>query len=240
MGLKKKKGKRSVPAFKVTVPSYVRLCFFPGHKNGPFVHGIIGIINIHHLKMLLCFADTQTTVFAFQATARHPEAQFLAAVLESLLVRCCLWSYGRGMGGKGGSQPSTCLFSMHCGCHAAGGAAVVFIAVPGATRPARKGPSREEMWQAAHGPLWSCNFSTQSSFYTDHSSTPYFIMLDAFHPVLHPGGKERALASRLPRCKGSAVLGCTGVSSPCSWRQPDSSLETTKSSRCCGVRMCVR
>ena len=45
----KKKGKRSVPAFKDTVPSYVRLLMsFPGHKNGPFVHGIIGIINIHH------------------------------------------------------------------------------------------------------------------------------------------------------------------------------------------------
>lgn len=68
-------------------------------------------------------------------------------------------------------------------------------------------PSREEVWQAAHGPLRSCNFSTQTSFSTDHSSTQYFIMLDAFHPVLHPGGKERALASSLSRFKHSAVLG---------------------------------
>lgn len=75
-------------------------------------------------KVEICFADAQTTVFAFQATARHPGAQYLAAGLESLLVRRCLWRKGSE---RGASQPSTGLFSMHCGCHAAGGAAVVFI-----------------------------------------------------------------------------------------------------------------
>lgn len=236
MGLKKK-GKRSVPAFKDTVPCYVRLLmFFPRaqkwalrawHNRYNKYSSFKGVVLFcRHPNHGICFSGHCQTSGGLNFLPPFWRACWLGAAFGAMAE---VW------GGRGGSQPSTCLFSMHCGCHAAGGAAVVFIAVPGATRPARKGPSREEMWQAAHGPLWSCNFSTQSSFYTDHSSTPYFIMLDAFHPVLHPGGKERALASRLPRCKGSAVLGCSGVSSPCSWGQPDSSLETTKSSRCCGV-----
>lgn len=67
------------------------------------------------------------------------------------------------------------------------------------------------MWQTALGSLWSCNFSTQRSFCPDHSSAPYFIMLDAFHPVLHPGGKERALAFRSAGFKDAVVEGCISV-----------------------------
>lgn len=48
-------------------------------------------------------------------------------------------------------------------------------------------------------------------------------MLDAFHPVLHPGGKERALAFRFARFKDSAVPGCTsGEPLLCSQGQPGS------------------
>lgn len=42
-------------------------------------------------------------------------------------------------------------------------------------------------------------------------STPYFIVLDAFHPVLHPGGKQRALAFLFAEFKGGVVEGCTRV-----------------------------
>lgn len=67
------------------------------------------------------------------------------------------------------------------------------------------------MWQTALRSLWSCNFSTQRSFCPHHSSTSYFIVLDAFHPVLHPGGKERTLAFRFAGFKDPAVEGCISV-----------------------------
>lgn len=65
-------------------------------------------------------------------------AQFLAAVLESLLVRCCHW---RALVPAAG-QPSTGSFPMHCDWHAAGGAAVVFIAVHQSHSSSRKGQAR--------------------------------------------------------------------------------------------------
>lgn len=65
-------------------------------------------------------------------------------------------------------------------------------------------------------------------------------MLGAFHPVLHPGVKERALATRLPRFKDSLYWVAPVFSSLCSRGQFDSPLETTKSPRPCGVFMYVR
>lgn len=45
----KKKGKRSVSAFKDTTLFYVRFrMFVSGNNNGSVMHGMIGIINIHH------------------------------------------------------------------------------------------------------------------------------------------------------------------------------------------------
>lgn len=112
--------------------------------------------------MELCFADFQTTVFAFQAIAIHPgdSTEFLVCFGELPVQVMSL--DGAGAEGEWGSQPSTGLFSMHRGCHAAGGAAVVFILVHQNHESCRKGPS-QEVWRAAHGPLWSVNFSTQSS-----------------------------------------------------------------------------
>lgn len=61
--------------------------------------------------MELCFADFQTTVLAFQAIAIHPggSTEFLVSVLESFLVRCCLWM-GRVRKGSGGVSPPQVSF----------------------------------------------------------------------------------------------------------------------------------
>lgn len=135
--------------------------------------------------MEICFADAQTTVFAFQATARHPGGSISFRSFGEL---CWLGAALGGRGCEGGSHPTTGLFSMHGGCQAAGGAAAVVFIVVHRSHSTAEG-AIQEVWRAAHGPFWSRNFSLRSSFYTA-ILLPHFIMLDAGRPVLDPGGKE--------------------------------------------------
>lgn len=137
MELKKNKTerKRSVSAFKDTIPFYVSLgMFFSGHKNRTQKYSSFRVclygFPCEIGKRRRFVSQTQTTVFAFQVTARHPGAQFLAEVLESLSVGGCAPGPG-GSGGWGHHPLCTGRLSTPCGCHAAGGAAVMFISVQG-------------------------------------------------------------------------------------------------------------
>ena len=105
--------------------------------------------------------------------------QFLHAVLGNLLGRC--WLGLRG-GGEGKSAFPGQFFNALRMLSSRGRCSSV-LRGPSELLIQPERPSREEVWPAAHCPLRSCNFSTQTSFYTDHSSTQYFIRLDAFHSV---------------------------------------------------------
>lgn len=108
-----------------------------------------------------------------------------------------------------------------CSFPAAGGAAVVFFVVQESLQSCKKGDQagrgcgRQPSDLFGFAALVPRASSVQTIF-----STPYFIMLDAFHPVLHPGGKQRALAFLFAEFKGGVVEGCPSVGVSCMFSEP--------------------
>lgn len=123
--------------------------FFP--RSHKWVHrgGIIGIINIHHFIYVyidfLVNSGKDGTLFC-----RHPNHGICCSDhcqtskglnFLPLFWRACWLGAAFGVWwqrGVEGRQRSTSLFLMHCGCHAAEGAAVVFIVVLGSHLPSQK------------------------------------------------------------------------------------------------------